>query len=230
MARYRTVLFDADNTLLDFMRSEREALTDTLLKMGVTPDENMIATYSRINDANWRRLERGEITKTELRVNRFAEFCDCYGWSFDAAAMAEAYTNALGTKRFLMAGALEVCRTLSKDCRLYIITNGIASVQHGRFDSSPLAPLFTGAFISDEMGCEKPSKAFFDIVAANIPDFDPATTLVVGDSLTSDIAGGIGAGLDTCWFNTKKSAVPEQMPITYVVEKLEEILPLVLGA
>ena len=80
------------------------------------------------------------------------------------------------------------------------------------------------------MGCEKPSKAFFDIVAASIPDFDPATTLVVGDSLTSDIAGGIGAGLDTCWFNTKGSAVPEQMPITYVVEKLEEIVPLVLGA
>ena len=230
MARYKTVLFDADNTLLDFLRSEREALSDTLLKMGITPGEELITTYSRINDANWKRLERGEITKSELRTARFAEFCAHFGFALDAVEMADNYLNALCTKRFLMPGAVALCERLSKECRLYIITNGIAAVQHGRFDHSPLAPFFSGAFISDELGCEKPAKAFFDLVAASIPDFDPVTTLVVGDSLTSDIAGGINAGLDTCWFNPAGKPAPADMPITYTVEKLEDVIPPVLGA
>ena len=230
MARYGTVLFDADNTLLDFLRSEREALSDTLRKMGIAPNEELIATYSRINDANWKRLERGEITKSELRTARFAEFCAHFGFALDAVEMADNYLNALCTKRFLMDGALQVCEALAKSCRLYIVTNGIAAVQHGRFDSSPLARFFDATFISDELGVEKPAKAFFDAVAARIPDFDPADTLVVGDSLTSDIAGGINAGLDTCWFNPKGKVAPADMPITYTVEKLEDVVPLVLGA
>ena len=230
MARYRTVLFDADNTLLDFLRSEREALTDMLIEMGVTPDEQMIVTYSAINEAVWKRLERGEITKSELRVTRFVEFCRQFGLSIDVTKMADVYLRALSTKRFLMDGALEVCRTLAAHCRLYVITNGIAAVQHGRFDSSPLAPLFCDTFISDELGCEKPAKAYFDKVAARIPAFDPATTLVVGDSLTSDMAGGINAGLDTCWFNPKGKALPADLPVTYTVARLEDVIPLVLGA
>ena len=144
------------------MRSEREALTDTLLKMGITPDENMIATYSRINDANWKRLERGEITKAELRTARFAEFCAHFGFALDATEMADNYLNALCTKRFLMAGALEVCRTLSEACRLYIITNGIEAVQTARFGGCAIKEYFEKCYISDAIGVAKPKKGFFD--------------------------------------------------------------------
>lgn len=229
MVRYDTVLFDADNTLLDFLRAEREALRDALQGMGVSPDEAMLRGYSKINDATWKRLEKGEITKQELREVRFFEFCRHFGLALDVPRLATAYLEALATKSFLMDGALEVCTALAGACRLYIITNGIAAVQHGRFDTSPLRPLFRDVFISDEIGCEKPHRAFFDCVASRIPHFEPASTLVIGDSLSSDIAGGIGAGLDTCWVNQKRAAVPEGMPITYVVERLEDVVPLVLG-
>lgn len=229
MKRYDTVLFDADNTLFDFLKSERGALIDALRHFGVEPDENMIAAYSAINEATWKRLERGEITKEELREVRFVEFCRHFGLDLDVSALAALYLERLGTKGYLLDGALEVCTALSHSCRLYIITNGIAAVQHGRFDGSPLLSLFEGMFISDELGAEKPTRAYFDAVAAAIPDFDPARTLVVGDSLTSDIAGGIGAGLDVCWYNPKGKTAPSDLAITYMVEKLEEIVPLVLG-
>jgi 2-haloacid dehalogenase len=228
VARYDTILFDADNTLLDFTRSEREALVDALASFGVSATERMIGEYSRINAAIWKRLERGEIDKISLRTARFAEFCAQFSLSLDVDRLAATYLNALSTKSYIIRGADTVCAALHKHCRLYIITNGIAFVQHGRFSSCELTPFFAECFISEELGAEKPERAFFDAVFAKIPAFDPSKTLVVGDSLSSDIAGGIGAGLDTCWYNPQEKPCPDGMPITYVISHLEELLPLVL--
>jgi 2-haloacid dehalogenase len=129
-----------------------------------------------------------------------------------------------------LPGVEAVCRALAPYVRLCIITNGLKSVQKGRFDISPLKPLFSHVFISEELGYEKPSRAYFDTVAASLPDYDPERTLVVGDSLTSDIKGGINAGLDTCWFNPEEKQAPNDLAITYVIKRPEEVLPLVLGA
>lgn len=229
LVRYHTILFDADNTLLDFLASEREALSDALRLFEVEPTDDIIKTYSRINSEMWKRLERGEITKDALRELRFEEFCRFYGFELDVPRLSSVYTEYLAGKIFLMDGALETCRALFEKCRLFVITNGMASVQRGRFDPSPLAPLFQGAFISDVIGVEKPNQGFFDYVKQHVPDFCAADTLVVGDSLTSDIAGGIAAGIDTCWFNPEKKPVPAKMPITYTIHELKELLPLVLG-
>ncbi len=230
MARYSTLLFDADDTLLDFGRSEHEAILDAIRYMGITPNQEMARVYSEINALAWKRLERGEITKAELRTLRFRELCEHYGFTLDVERFANAYVKFLAQKSYLMDGALEVCRALAPHCHLYIITNGMAVVQEGRFDPSPLRPLFNDVFISERVGAEKPSAAFFDTVAAHIPNFDPHDALVIGDSLTSDIRGGIDAGIDTCWFNRKGVDAPKGMPITYIVRALNEILPLVLGA
>ena len=229
VVRYDTVLFDADNTLLDFSRSEREALLDALSSFGVSVTEQMIEEYSRINTAIWKRLERGEIDKLSLRTRRFTEFCELFSLSLDVEALSAAYLKALSTKSYTIKGAKEVCEALSQHCRLYIITNGIAFVQHGRFAACELTPFFAERFISEEMGAEKPERAFFDAVFAKISAFDPDKTLVVGDSLSSDIAGGIGAGLDTCWYNPHGKPAPDDMPITYHISRLEDVIPLVLG-
>lgn len=230
LKQYEILLLDADETLFDFPRAESEAVCDALRGMGVTADTEMIATYSRINDGFWKMLERGEIGKEELRVARFEAFCRHYGIVLDVARLALAYTDALATKCYLLPGALEVCRTLAAHTDLYIITNGIASVQRGRFSRSPLQGLIKDLFISEEIGAEKPSKVYFDTVAARIPHFEAEKALIVGDSLTSDIRGGINAGIDTCWFNRKGKVAPDDMPITYTIRTLEELVPLVLGA
>ena len=230
MARYRTILLDADETLFDFQRSERHALGDTLRAAGIEPTVEMQKGYSEINARAWKRLERGEITKEALRTERFAELCRHFSLNADEQKLSRDYIASLATQSFLLDGALELCKDLFAHCRLYIITNGIAAVQHGRFDRSPIKPYFKEIFISDEIGVEKPHKAFFEGVANRIPDFDPASTLVVGDSLTSDMAGGIGAGLDTCWYNPSGKEKPADMPITYTIKSLGELLSLVLGA
>lgn len=229
MGRYLNLLFDADNTLFDFYRAEKEALVLALSAIGVTADEEMISVYSRINDGMWKMLERGEITKSALRVRRFEDFCAYYGIKTDVSALSLAYTDRLGEQAFLMQDALAVCRELARHCSLYIITNGIYSVQTSRFARSELVPYFKELFISEEIGHEKPSKAFFDEVAHRIEGFDPRTALIIGDSLSSDIKGGIGAGIDTCWFSTDGAEPPADLDITYVVRRLEDVIPVALA-
>lgn len=231
--RYQTILFDADNTLLDFTRSEHDALYDCLAARGLPCGEDAIARYSAINDAYWKRLERGEVTRAALKVGRFADFLAEYGLHCDPAALANEYMQALSTKSYLIDGAEALCRRLTagaQPCRLYLITNGTEFVQHGRFDPSPLAPLFHACFISECMGCEKPDVAYFHMVTSAIPAFEPASTLVVGDSLSSDIRGGIAAGLDTCWFNPHGKACPSDVAPTYTCTTLAEVGDIVCGA
>ncbi len=225
---YRFALFDADNTLLDFTRSEHEALSDCLIARGLPHDKATTDRYAAINDHQWKLLERGLTTREALRVDRFAEFFREFGFAFDPLAMADDYMAALATKSYLMDGALELIRSLHGKCGLYLITNGNTFVQQGRFDPCPLAPMFEACFISEQMGCAKPEKVFFDRVASAIPDFDPAATIVIGDSLSSDIQGGINAGLDTCWFNPKGKTPPADMNITYTVRSLGEIESIIL--
>lgn len=225
--KYTTILMDADNTLLDFTRSEHDAIAETLAHFGLPNDDATIAIYSEVNDAHWKMLERGEIEKKVLMWKRFEAFCARTGLVADPKALAADYLRTLSTKSYMIDGALEVCAALAQKCRMYVITNGDKRVQQGRFNPSPLAKHFEKCYISEEVGFEKPDVRYFDAVKADIPDFDPATTLVVGDSLTSDMKGGINAGLDTCWYNPKGKAVPADLPLTYVIRDLAELPALV---
>ena len=221
--RYTTVLFDADGTLFDFLRAEKEALCETLLSFEIIPDDERIAVYSDINDGLWKALERGEIEKDVLRYKRFEIFCDKFGFVCDVKKMASLYTDNLSTKGHLIEGARELCRKLYGKARLYIVTNGIDFVQKGRMARSGISEYFEASFISGEIGYEKPDVKYFDYVAEHINGFDKKSTLIVGDSLTSDIKGGILFGIDTCWYNPKNKTVPNNMNITYITNDFDEI-------
>ncbi len=222
--KYQFILFDADNTLFDFNQCEREALQMALHSVGVTVTDGMIETYSAINDGMWKMLERGEITKSRLRTKRFEDFAAHYGLAVDVASLSTAYTDSLAKQAFLVDGAVEVCRELSRRYRLFLVTNGIATVQRGRLSASPLLPFFEQVFISEELGAEKPSRIFFDKVAAAVPDFSFERALIVGDSLSADIKGGIAVGMDTCWYNPQGKGAPADLPITFTIGRLEELL------
>jgi 2-haloacid dehalogenase len=226
---YRIALFDADNTLLDFTRAEHDALCACLAARGLPHDGETVSAYSAINDGHWKRLEKGLTTRDRLKTERFGDFFASIGYGGDPVAMARDYEAALGQQTCLLDGALDLIRELFGHCGLYIVTNGITAVQKSRFGRCALAPYFDRSFISEEMGCAKPEKKFFDLVAAAIPGFDPKEALVIGDSLSSDIRGGINAGLDTCWFNPKGKAAPADMEITHTVGRLADIEAILLG-
>ena len=225
--RYTTVLFDADGTLLDFARSEDEAVRATMRSVGIEPDDEKVANYSRINDGLWKMLERGEIEKSVLLYRRFELFCEHYGYvGIDARAMAREYMEQLSQRGYLLDGARELLDALHGKVKMYIVTNGVEFIQRRRYAHSGLESYFDGLFISDELGFEKPDPRYFECVESKIENFSAKDTIVVGDSLTSDIKGGINAGLDTCWYNPKGKALPADIPVTYVIDDLAKLLAL----
>ena len=228
MSRYEFVLFDADDTLLDFKRSEHEAVCDVMHSFGLPVSDDIVEKYSRINDMHWKMLEKGEIEKKRLYYSRWEKFCEFYGYSCDPAKVAKKYEECLSNKSYLMEGALDLCQKLYGKCKMYLVTNGNKRVQEGRFNPSALHTYFEDIFISEDIGYEKPRAEFFDRVFSRIPGFIHERTIIVGDSLTSDIAGGINAGIDTCWYNPKSKPTPENMEITYIKNNLSEIEDVVL--
>lgn len=228
MPKYSILLFDADQTLLDFHRSEREAVRDCLCACKIEPSDNNIETYSRINAEFWRMLERGEIEKSRLFEERWRAFGAELGVNIDAAAVSKMYLESLSHKSYLIDGAYEMCERLAKKCRLYIITNGNKTVQTRRLEALGITELFDGIFISEDIGYEKPRIEFFDAVRRGISDFNDRDAIVIGDSLTSDIKGGINVGIDTCWYNPRALSAPSDMNITYIVRSFSEIERIVL--
>ena len=220
--RYSTVLFDADGTLLDFKRSEYEAVKEMLTDFDIFADDEMIEKYSEINDGLWKALERGEIEKSVLLYHRFELFCEYYGFERDSRKMAEAYMYKLSTKSYLLEGAEKLCEALFGKVKMYIVTNGVEFIQKGRFSNCPISKYFDDVFISGVIGYEKPDIRYFECVKEKV-GFDKSSTLIVGDSLSSDIKGGINFGIHTCWYNPLKKSVGEDMGITYNVASFDEI-------
>lgn len=208
---YQFLLLDLDDTILDFQKSEHYAIRKTLTAFDIEPTDAVCDLYVRINLAHWKALERKEITREQLAVNRFVELFDRLGVSADAAECGALYYENLSQGHYFLDGALEAVTSLSRKYQLYMVSNGTADVQHRRIASSGIAPLFRGIFISQEMGADKPDKVFFDNVFARIPNFDPTKAMIVGDSLTSDIRGGKNAGIATCWINPKHRSHPEHL-------------------
>ena len=219
----RNVLFDLDDTLFDFHKAEKIALTKTLVHFGIDPTEETLALYSTINAAHWKRLELGEISREEVKVGRYRELFETIGVECDPVKATAYYESMLAIGHYFMPGAPELLEELYRKYRLYIVSNGTAKVQEGRIGSSGIAKYMDGIFISQILGANKPDKQFFDICFAEIPDFSLSETVIIGDSLSSDIKGGINAGLTTVWFNPKGIENDNDIKPDYTIKELSEV-------
>ena len=219
----RDVFFDLDNTLLDFDRAERTALHRSLTELGLPAGDAVLERYHIINQQHWHLLELGKLTRSQVLVGRFAALLRELGSNLEPQALCRRYETYLSQGHWFIPGAEALLRTLAPRYRLYLATNGTASVQHGRLKSAGIAPYFQGIFISEELGANKPSRAFFDACFSRIPDFSPDTALMIGDSLTSDIQGGINAGIRTCWFHPQEDSGSADIRPDCTVTALEEI-------
>ena len=220
------VFLDLDDTVFDFGKCERAAISETLAALSLPVSEELIALYSEVNLSMWRALERGEITKTELRTKRFSQFFDRLGVERDSSYAKEIYEKNLSEKCFFIDGAEQLLSALSEKYELYGASNGIAAIQDGRIKKSGIARFFKEIFISERVGYNKPSAEFFNKIFNTIEGFDKECAIMVGDSLTSDIQGGINAGIKTCLYSEKPLGETHIVP-DYHACSLQEILTII---
>ena len=198
----KLILIDLDDTLLDFKRSERCAIEMALEFAKIAPTDAACTLYSEINDSLWKKLETGDITRKELLTKRFEILFEKLGVTFDKFEMQKKYMASLSEQVHFIDGAIELLENLSKKYSLAIVSNGTKAVQNPRLDKSGIRKYFSHIFISEELGVNKPAREFFEKVLKTCNE-SRENCVVIGDSESSDILGGINAGIDTCWYNPK---------------------------
>lgn len=220
----RAVLWDLDGTLLNFKAAESAAIKKCFRAFGFGEcSDEAVARYSAINTRHWEMLERGERTRAEILQGRFEQFlASCGADPTRAEAFNLAYEAALTDTVEFMPGAKETVEALHGRYVQCIITNGNAVVQYPKLARSGLDRWMEHIFISEELGAEKPSKAFFDIVLAAL-DLAPEECLVVGDSLTSDMRGGVNAGMHICWYDPSGAENHTEVSPDRRITRIEEV-------
>lgn len=197
------VFLDLDETILDFKKAEQIAICKTFCTCGIELTDELLERYHQINLWHWQQLEKGNLNRDQVLVNRFAALFLELGIEWDARVCSDIYNENLAIGHYFLPGAEEAVEELAKKYRLFLASNGQASVQKGRMTSANLYRFFEKCFVSEELGAYKPSAEFFRLAYAQIPDFAPERAIMVGDSLTSDIQGGKNGGIRTCWVNPK---------------------------
>ncbi len=225
----RILLWDIDGTLLDFKAAERAAIKSLFdeFSLGTCSDE-MVRRYSEINDGFWRRLERHEVTRQQVLVGRFEQFFAEIGVdSVLASEFNQKYQLRLGDTIVYRDDSFSIIKTLCGRVKQYAVSNGTVVAQSKKLRLSGLGALMDGVFLSEKIGVEKPSPLFFDTVFKAIRPPERSEVMIVGDSLTSDMQGGVNAGILTCWYNPEHKPAPAGLRIDHTISDLHEILSLV---
>ena len=217
------LFLDLDDTILDFHKAEAIALSKTIRQFGLEPTQEVLDRYHIINKWHWEQLELGTLTREEVLVNRFGQLFREFSVAVEPTACARAYERNLSQGHWFLPGAEEAVHRLHEKYRLFLASNGTATVQHGRLTSANLYPWFEKVFVSQDIGYNKPSTAYFEACFAQIPGFDKEKAMMVGDSLTSDIKGGRDAGITTVWVNAKGKTAPADIQPDYEIPALSEL-------
>ena len=195
------IFLDLDDTILDFHRSEAVALRKTLQSLNVNPTDEVIARYSEINLAHWKALERRELTREQVLTGRFRQLFEELYMNVSPSVAQSLYEKNLSESHFFIDGAPRLLMTLSQKYPLYIASNGTTLVQTSRIASSGIGRYFKAVFLSEQLGADKPQIEFFERATGQIEGYTPEESIILGDSITSDMQGGINVGMHTCWFN-----------------------------
>ena len=224
--KYRVLLADVDGTFLDFHKGEMIAISETFRHFGIPDTEEMIGIYLKANAAQWKKLERGETTQKNLRVDRFVDFLELAGLEGDAQALSDEYVERLGRQKWPLEGAVELCREVSRHMPIYLVTNGISRIQRSRLSDCAITPYVTDLVISEEIGSAKPDPAML-YRALQMAGVDTKDAVLLGDSVTADIGAANNAGIDSILITNGKDA-PENHGATWAVKTLDEAMKLIL--
>lgn len=223
----KTVLLDLDDTIFDFHKAEKIALIKALKQLNISTDEKILERYSQINAEQWKLLEQGKLNRQGVKVRRYKLLFDEIGVDKSPLEATKIYEQNLAVGHYFIDGAEEMLKKLYKKYSLYIASNGAVKIQKGRIESSGIEKYVKDIFISEEIGFNKPNIEFFNYCFSKIPDFKKDETVIIGDSITSDIQGGKNAGIKTVWFNPKGIKNDSDIIPDYEIKGFGEIYSLV---
>ncbi len=219
----KIVLLDLDNTLIDFNECARHSIINSFKKHGFTYTEKTFETFITENVKIWKRLEKGEITKPELRANRWNIILGKLGIDYDGTIIEEEFENGVALGAYAVEGAYELLDYLYPKYELYIVSNGFRFVQESRLKIGDFRKYFKDIFLSEDIGIQKPAKEFFDYCFDKLKHPQKEDVILIGDSLSADITGGLNYGIECIWFNKNCDELPEDIKPTFVVNKLKDI-------
>ncbi len=219
----RNIFFDLDDTLFDFKRAESEAIRETFIKLGIEHSDESISLYSKINRSCWEMLERRELTRAEVLTKRFELLFSTLGIEGDPDKTQKIYERELSLRGYYIDGAEELLHELSREYDIYLATNGIITVQEPRIASTGISKYVKNIFISERLGFDKPDKRFFERAFSQIEGFRHDESIIIGDSLSSDILGGYNAGIKTVYFNPKGKSTEGSVRPDYEIRSLADI-------
>ena len=224
----KNIFIDLDDTIFDFTKAERIAVAKTLDGFGLDATDEVLDRHHVLNLYQWKQLEKGLITRDQVKVRRYENLFSEFGINASASEAAKTYEHNLGIGHYFLPGAEDFLKWASVRYNLYLVSNGTAAVQDSRIESGGIASYFKGIYISERLGKNKPSKEFFEQVFDNIISdidckFSVADSIIVGDSLTSDIRGGNGVSLTSVWFNMRDEKNDTDIVPSYTVKDFEEL-------
>lgn len=222
--KYKTILLDIDDTIVDFEKSEELAFYKTFSDNNIKVDEKVLNNYKIINKSYWEAFEKGEITKELLTIERFSKLAKIYSYDYISEKINNEYLSNLALSSVLFDGAYEFLQKISNDFKIHIITNGVSATQNKKIEKVKIAPFIDKVITSEEAGANKPSVKFFEYAFTALNLTDKNDVIVIGDSLTADIKGAVDFGLNSCWFNIKEKTNEKGFSPTYEVKSYDEIL------
>lgn len=221
---YKVVLLDFDDTLVDFHDAEVKAYAYLMNQYNVPEEKRNYEMFKKINQAHWEAFQRGEITKAEVLSHRFIETFHHYGMAINGHEADVTFRDGLATAKIKWLEGVEAALDyLKSKYTLAIVTNGVTDTQKRRIAQTNLMSYIEHLFVSDEMGAQKPSHQFFDIVYETMPNYEKDDFVIIGDSLTSDIQGGINGGIDTIWYNHRQLENNTPITPTYTLKSMKAI-------
>ncbi|MEM7333303.1 MAG: YjjG family noncanonical pyrimidine nucleotidase [Chloroflexota bacterium] len=220
---YQWLLFDADNTLFDFSLAEEKAFQATFAAQNLPFSDKTFQQYKQINKIVWEQFEQGLLTPDEVKVTRFERLFEALHIEQDSKRFSTAYTDQLSLRDDLLDGVEALLATLAPTYKMGLITNGLKKVQRSRLARSSIQSYFDPVIISEEVGSKKPETKIFDVAFTAMGNPAKASVLIIGDSLSSDILGGINYGIDTCWYNPSRKPNSDRLPLTYEIQSLDQL-------
>lgn len=236
MKQYKAIFLDWDDTIGDFRHAAEKSLSDIYDYFHVNecfPTQEAFAQCYNIHNLElWAKYGLGEVTKEYLEFDRF--FYPIMKapkpWPVDkcisqAVLMGKVHLEHTTRYFSLLPNAERVIKRLATIYPLTIVSNGFVEVQYKKIERSGLGEYFQYVILSEEVGIQKPQRGIFDI-ALQRNGLQADEVLMIGDSWNSDIQGAINAGIDQVWIQDPRHTTDPNLPATYKVERIADVLTL----